>query len=284
VGANSDPGGRFRPHPAGPPATGTGRGWGTTLRATWAYRDLVRHLVLRDLRLKYKGSALGFAWSVANPLLMATVYTIAFEHIVRVQIERFPLFLLSGLLPWTFFAGALAGATASIVDSGTLVRKVAFPRPVLPIAAVVSQFVQFAIMYALIVPAYALVEGVGGPALLALVPIALLHLLFTAGLGLALSALYVHARDTRHLLDVALQLLFWLTPVVYPLTSVPAALAAWLAWNPLAWFISAYHAAVVDARWPDPATGAALLALALAAWGLGLFVFVRAQRRFAELV
>ena len=106
--------------------------WG----AAWAYRDLVRHLVGRDLRHKYKGSTFGFAWSLANPLLMAAIYTLAFEYIVRVPVPRFPLYLLSGLLPWTFFAGGLLAATSSIVDGAPLVRKVAFPRLVLPLSAV----------------------------------------------------------------------------------------------------------------------------------------------------
>ena len=120
--------------------------------AAWAYRDLVRHLVGRDLRHKYKGSTFGFAWSLANPLLMAAIYTLAFAYIVRVPVPRFPLYLLSGLLPWTFFAGALAAATSSVVDGAPLVRKVAFPRLVLPVAAVATQFVQFALTYAVIIP------------------------------------------------------------------------------------------------------------------------------------
>jgi ABC-type polysaccharide/polyol phosphate export permease len=266
------------------PETGPRSGLGAQLSATWAYRDLVRHLVLRDLRLKYKGSTLGFAWSLVNPLLMATVYTIAFKYIVQVRVDRFPLFLLSGLLPWTFFAAALAGATASVVDNGALVRKVAFPRLVLPLAAVLSQFVQSALMYALIVPALAAMEGVATFALLALVPIALLHLGFTAGLGLALATAYVHARDTRHLLDVGLQIAFWLTPIVYSLALVPARLATLLAWNPMAWFISAYHDTVVNGHWPGGFTFLVLVVLALGCGTLGLIVFTRAERRFAELI
>jgi ABC-type polysaccharide/polyol phosphate export permease len=215
---------------------------------------------------------------------MATVYTVAFKYIVQIRIERFPLFLLSGLLPWTFFTAALAAATGSIVDNGTLVRKVAFPRLVLPLAAVLSQFVQSVIMYALIVPAMAAFEDVATPALFALVPLGLLHFIFTAGLGLALASAYVYARDTRHLLDVALQIWFWLTPIVYSLALVPRRLAAVMVWNPLAWFVEAFHVAVVDGRWPDGQTFLVLGLLALASAGLGLVVFARTERRFAELV
>jgi len=254
------------------------------LAGAWAYRDLVRHLVVRDLRLKYKGSTLGFAWSFANPVLMAVVYTIAFKYIVRVPIDRFTLFLLSGLLPWTFFASGLAAATASIVDNSSLVRKVAFPRLVLPLAAVIGQFVQFVAMYLLIVPALAAFEGVAGPALLAIPAIAVLQLCFTSGLGLLLAAAYVHARDVRHLLDVALHVWFWVTPIVYSLALVPVALGWLMTWNPMAWFISAYHVAVVHGRWPAASTFGVLALCAGAAALLGLVVFARRAHRFAELV
>jgi ABC-type polysaccharide/polyol phosphate export permease len=268
--------------PRGTP-TGT-PSWGETLSAAWAYRDLVRHLVLRDLRLKYKGSALGVAWSLANPLLMAAVYTVAFKYIVRVPIDRFTLFLLSGLLPWTFFATGLAAATGSIVDNSPLVRKVAFPRLVMPVAAVLAQFVQFAAMFGLIVPLLAAIEGRATLALLAVGPVALLHLCFTTGLGLVLAAAYVHARDTRHLLDVALHVWFWITPIVYSLALVPATFGWLMTWNPMAWFIIAYHDAAVDGRWPAVSTFGVLGLLAVAAAALGLAVFTRQQRRFAELI
>src|SRR5262245_36745587 len=123
-----------------------------SLRAAWNYRDLLRHLVLRDLRHKYKGSSLGFVWSLLHPLLMAAVYTLAFRYIAPNRIEHFPVFLLSGLLPWMFFSAALGNAVGCIVDNSPLVRKVAFPRLILPLAAVASQFVQFLLMYVVIVP------------------------------------------------------------------------------------------------------------------------------------
>ena len=170
--------------------------------AAWAYRDLVRHLVGRDLRHKYKGSTFGFAWSLANPLLMAAIYTLAFEYIVRVPVPRFPLYLLSGLLPWTFFAGGLLAATSSIVDGAPLVRKVAFPRLVLPLSAVATQFVQFVLTFAVVVPLAALWTGGISPTMLAVVPAMLLQLAFTVGLGLLLGTAYVYARDTRHLVEV----------------------------------------------------------------------------------
>jgi ABC-type polysaccharide/polyol phosphate export permease len=250
--------------------------------SAWAYRDLVRHLVGRDLRHKYKGSTFGFAWSLANPLLMAAIYTLAFAYIVRVPIARFLLYLLSGLLPWTFFAGAVAAATSSIVDGAPLVRKVAFPRLVLPAAAVTTQLVQFALTFVVVVPLAAAWTGGLSLSMLAVVPALLLQLAFTVGLGLLLATAYVHARDTRHLVEVAVQLWFWLTPIVYAVEMMPRRVAGLLVLNPMAHFTAIYHAACLDGTWGAPqhwlgATIAAALALAI-----GSVVFATQAPRFAE--
>ncbi len=250
--------------------------------AAWAYRDLVRHLVGRDLRHKYKGSTFGFAWSLANPLLMAAIYTLAFEYIVRIAVPRFPLYLLSGLLPWTFFAGGLLAATSSIVDGAPLVRKVAFPRIVLPLAAVSTQFVQFVLTFAVVVPLAAWWTGGITVSVLAVVPAILLQLAFTMGLGLLLAAAYVHARDTRHLAEVAVQLWFWLTPIVYAADMVPARVATLLALNPMAHFVAIYHAACLDGSWGAPRHWLAAALSAAVALATGSLVFSRQAPRFAE--
>ena len=250
--------------------------------AAWAYRDLVRHLVGRDLRHKYKGSTFGFAWSLANPLLMAAIYTLAFEYIVRVPVPRFPLYLLSGLLPWTFFAGGLLAATSSIVDGAPLVRKVAFPRLVLPLSAVATQFVQFVLTFAVVVPLAALWTGGVSPTMVAVVPAMLLQLAFTVGLGLLLGTAYVYARDTRHLAEVAVQLWFWLTPVVYAPAMIPGRVAAVLTLNPMAHFVAIYHAACLEGTWGAPQHWLGASLAAAIALALGSAVFASRAPRFAE--
>jgi ABC-type polysaccharide/polyol phosphate export permease len=262
-----------------------------SLRAAWGYRDLLRHLVLRDLRHKYKGSSLGFAWSLLHPLLMAAVYTLAFQFIVPVRIEHFTVFLLSGLLPWMFFSAALSGAAGSIVDNSALVRKVAFPRLILPLAAVASQLVQFLLMYTVILPLLILFSVGSSPALLGLIPLIALQVLFTVGLALALATAYVYARDTRHLLDVGLQVWFWITPVVYSAALLPRSaallsqvLANILRWNPMAHFITGYHGIVIDHAMPTLMAFAVLTIVAAGTAAAGWFVFARYQRRFAELI
>ncbi len=250
--------------------------------SAWAYRDLVRHLVGRDLRHKYKGSTFGFAWSLANPLLMAAIYTLAFEYIVKVPVPRFPLYLLSALLPWTFFAGGLLAATGSIVDGAPLVRKVAFPRLVLPLAAVATQFVQFVLTYAVVLPLAALWTGGLTLSMVAVVPAILLQLAFTVGLGLLFATAYVHARDTRHLAEVAVQLWFWLTPIVYAAEMMPRRAAALLVLNPMAHFTAIYHAACLDGTWGAPEHWVGAGVSAAVALAIGSVVFATQAPRFAE--
>ncbi len=250
----------------------------------WAYRDLVRNLVSRDLRVKYKGSILGFSWSLLHPLLMAAVYTLAFKYVVRVRIDHFPVFLLSGLLPWLFLTTALSGATNAITANGPLVRKVAFPRAVLPLSAIASQFVQFALMYVVLIP-FAVFLGTGLSAVFpAVILLMVLQLLFTSGLGLALATAHVYFRDTRHLLEVLLQVWFWLTPIVYSLSLVPAEFRPYFSLNPMAHFVSSYHTVVLEHHLLSAPTLAALVTIAAGTALAGLAVFFRHERRFAELV
>lgn len=255
-----------------------------SLRAVWRYRDLVRNLVARDLRIKYKGSSLGFAWSLIHPIVLAGVYTLAFRYILNVRQPYFTTFLLSGLLPWTCFAACLGQATGSVADNSQLVRKVAFPRIVLPIGAVVSQFTQFTLMYAVIVPLAAATGPGLSPALLALIPLIALQMAFTLGVSLILATSYVYFRDTKHLVEVALQVWFWVTPVVYAVTLVPERWRGFFWLNPMAAFVTAYQRIVVEGIWPTPALTAGLVLSAVVAATVGFVVFTRHQRRFAEMV
>jgi ABC-type polysaccharide/polyol phosphate export permease len=257
---------------------------GTNLAELWRYRDLLRNLVARDLRIKYKGSTIGFAWSLLHPLMLTAVYTLAFRYVLAIRIEHFPVFLLSGLLPWMFFSGALSQATGSVADNGVLVRKVAFPRLVLPLGAIVAQFVQFLLMFAVVIPVGLLSGTRASSALLALPPIVALQLVFTAGLGLLTATAYVYFRDTRHLLDVALQVWFWVTPIVYSIALVPPAFARALRLNPMTLFVTTYQRIILEGAWPPFSTVAALAGISLAVAAAGLAVFARHQRRFAELV
>ena len=252
------------------------------LQELWARRELVGTLASRDLQVRYKGSVFGLLWSLMHPLVLAAVYLVAFRYVIRIQIPNYALFLLAGLLPWIFLASSLAVATTSVVDQGQLVKKLSFPREVLPIATVLSQFVHFAIGYLVVVPPLT-AYSVGLRPTLLLVPVLMVLLaLFTCGLALATATAQVYLRDTRHLLDVALQIWFWLTPVVYSLELVPARYRPLFMLNPLAPFLTAFRDATLNMRVP-PASQVIMLCLLSPAVFLGGYaVFLRGQRRFAE--
>lgn len=191
------------------------------LRALWAYRELLAGMVQRDLKVRYKNSFLGFAWSLLNPLLYLAVFYVAFDVVLGAGIPSFPIFLLSGLLVWNLFSSAVAGATGSITGNAGLVKKVAFPREILVFAAIGSAIVHFFLQLAVLAVVLAIGRWDVGWGYLPLVPLAFVAVVvLAAGLGLLLAGLNAYARDTQHLLELALLAWFWMTPIVYPFTLV----------------------------------------------------------------
>jgi lipopolysaccharide transport system permease protein len=254
------------------------------LNDLWARRELVAALVGRDMRARYKGSALGVAWSLLHPLILAAVYTVAFRYVIRIAIPHYTLFLLSGLLPWLFFAQSLGLASGSIVDQAQLVKKLVFPREVLPLGAVGAQFVQFTIAYLAVIPALAAYQIGASPALLALPFLMVALVIFTSGFALVAAAAQVYLRDTRHLVEVLLQIWFWLTPVVYSLDLVPLRFRPLFSINPLVPFVEAFRDVVVRQRLPSAASVVLLALISVGAFLAGYAIFLRSARRFAEYV
>lgn len=204
---------------------------GERLRELFAHREVLVNLTRKELKVKYKSSVLGILWSTLNPLMYLVVFFVVFNYFLRSGIPDFHIYLLSGLLSWTFFSTALAGATGSVVGNGPLVTKVAFPREILPLAAVGSSLINFFFQFVVLVAVMlAFTYAFLGPNLI-LLPFALAVLLvFTVAIGFATSAFNVRYRDTGHLVELALLAWFWLTPVIYPATLV-------LDRGPLAWRI-----------------------------------------------
>jgi ABC-2 type transport system permease protein len=191
------------------------------LRSLWSYRELLAGMVQRDLKVRYKNSVLGFAWSLLNPLLYLGVFYVAFDVILGAGIPSFPFFLLSGLVVWNLFSSGLAAATGSITGNAGLVKKVAFPREILVIAAIGSAVVHFVLQFAVLVVVLAAARWDVGWGYVPLVPVAFaVTVVLAVGLGLLLSGLNAYARDTQHLLELALLAWFWMTPIVYPFSLV----------------------------------------------------------------
>ncbi|MEO8829564.1 ABC transporter permease [Lapillicoccus sp.] len=183
--------------------------------------ELISQLIRKDLKVKYQGSSLGFIWSLANPMLLLVVYTFVFAVVFKSQVPKFGLFLMSGLLIWSFFTMGVSGAATSILGNAGLVKKVPFPHSALPLASVGFAGVQVALQYAVLIVALFVFEM--PPVriqLLLLIPALVVALMMTVGLGFFVAASTVRLRDTQHILEVALFAWMWLTPIIYPATLV----------------------------------------------------------------
>lgn len=249
------------------------------------YRELLRNLVLKDLKLKYRGSVFGFLWSLANPLLMIAVYSVAFTYILRVTAEGFLFLLMLGLLAWTFFANAAGMSTGSIVDSGGLVRSVFFPRAVLPVATVLFNFAQYLLTVLVFIPLMLLIYRVPPSWPMLLYPVFLaLQVLFAVGIAFLLATATAFFRDVRHILEIALSALFWTTPIVYVFRQVPEALQLPILLSPMSSFVVAYQEIFFYREWPDLSLWLVALTYGIGAFVLGAVVFATYEHRFAEHV
>ena len=182
----------------------------------WRYRELLVGLVRKELKVRYKNSALGFLWSMLNPATSLLVYYVVFQLILRNGVPHFAIYLISGVLVWNLFSAGLLGATGSIVGNSQLVKKVAFPREILALASVGAALVHF-FLQSVVLLAF-LVGFHYGPALAyvpLIVPALITLLVFTSGLGVLLAALNVPMRDVQHLVEIGLNVWFWATPIVY---------------------------------------------------------------------
>lgn len=195
------------------------------MREVWRYRELLWSLIRKDLKVKYKDSVLGFAWTLLNPAVKLAIYYFVFKVVVPNGIPFFAIFLLTGLLVWNFFSEALGAATGSVVGNSSIIKKVSFPREILPLASVGASVINFLLQSLVLV--LALIGFGHAPdwqLLGLLIPGMLALLVLASALGIFLGAVNVKFRDAQHLLDLSLMVWFWLTPIVYPFQQVAEAL------------------------------------------------------------
>lgn len=254
------------------------------LKEIYRFKNLIYNLVARDLKVKYKGSILGFLWSLLNPLIMLIVYTVAFQYIIKIRVEHFPLFFLCGFLPWTFLSLSLSMAVSSIKDNANLVKKVYFPREILPLSIVLSNLVQFLLTFIILIPALILFKIKLGFPLLLLPLIILFQLAFTLGLAFILSSLNVFFSDVRHLLEIFLQVWFWLTPIIYKVDFVPERFQSLYRLNPAVLFVESYRNSLLYNKWLSSVELISLFLVGVVFLAFGHLVFNRYNRRFAEVI
>jgi len=269
------------------------RGWSPIqLHDLWEYRELLYFLVWRDVKVRYKQTVLGASWAILQPLLTMVVFTVFFGRLAGVPSEGvpYPIFSFAALLPWTFFAQGLTQSSNSLVGSAHLIKKVYFPRLIVPVAAILNGAVDFLLAFA-VFGAMMVFYRVPLHAQVAVLPLLLL-LAFAAalGVGLWLSALNVEYRDIRHVVPFFVQIWLFVTPVIYPSRLVTERIAnlglpEWLyALNPMVGVVEGFRWALLGIEvdpWPKIAASASVSALLLIS---GAFYFRRMERTFADVV
>jgi len=260
---------------------------GVLISNLWTYRDLLGHLIVRNLKSQYKQSVLGYAWIIINPLLQFVVYSFVFSIILKTPSETgipFSLFLFVGLVPWLFFSNALSAAAESVVFAGNLVTVVYFPRELLVAAAVITRIVDWLAGIVVLVPmliyyGQPMSWGVGWVFVLFA-----LYVLFTIGLSLPLAALNLYFRDVRYLVGIGLMLWFFLTPVLYPIASVPAKYVPFYNLNPHSRFINSFRYALLRGGSPPASSLIIAFIMALATLAVGYYLFKRMESGFADRI
>lgn len=257
-----------------------GPAWWTEAVELWRYRDLVAQFAARDIKVRYKRSVLGVAWTLLSPLLMMVVYTLAFRHVFQVESPSYPVFLLSGVLPWTFFAQVTTSAMHQLLGGGSLLSRIYMPRTAFAVSSIIVGLVNLLLS---LVPLFGLMFVTGVPFTGALfwLPVAIILMaVFALGFALIISSLVVRFHDVAEIYQVVLQAWFFWTPILYPPTLIPGDQAWRVMTNPMAPLIGLFREPILDGRSPD---GLTLLVTALVAFGTLIIGWVLFTSRSDEL-
>jgi lipopolysaccharide transport system permease protein len=246
------------------------------------YYDLLHELVARDLKLRYKRSALGMAWSLFNPLAQLLVFTFIFTRVLPLNRPNFAPFLFCGILAWNWISASLLGGAVSITGNRDLIRRPGFPAPILPVVQVTSDLLHFLLALPILL-VFLVVSGLQPGVAIVFTPLVMLvQFLFTLSLVYMVATVHVRFRDTQYLLGVFLLLMFYLTPTFYDVSQVPAAYQSAYHLNPMLHFIESYRAIFLKGATPDIPALIVLLLISLVLLAIGYTVFQRASWRFVE--
>ena len=246
------------------------------------YRELLKTNIKKDVGGKYKNSVLGVLWSFINPLLQIAVYALVFQVILKSNIENYTVYLCCGLIPWQYFSSIVLRGAAVIVDNANIIKKVYFPREILPISIVASEGVNFLIS-TIIILGFVIFGGIGlSWNILWYFLIVAIQFIVSIGVALIVSSLTVYFRDLLHLLGIVIQLLFYATPIVYAINSVPANLQWIVKINPMSYLIEAYRSIFYNRTIPNFQGLLIALGMGIALCVVGYFIFNKLEKRFAE--
>lgn len=249
----------------------------------WQHRELIKNLTIADLKSRYQNTSLGFFWSLLSPFLLAIVLWFVFRNLFK-QEENFAINLLVGIIAWRFFANGTMSCLSSIVSKPSLVTKVYIPRQILTLSIALSSLISSTLEFVVLLPMIFVLIG-GIPATAVLFPVVhLLYFWFVFGVGLFLSALFVYFRDLNQIWEVLLNILFFCSPIIYPLSIVPGYLMTYYMLNPLTRFIIIYREVMVAGSLPSLSHFAVVIGFGALFFLMGSFTFAKLQRRFAEAI
>lgn len=247
--------------------------------SVWRYRGFISGSVKREFQTKYRNSMLGAAWTVLNPLAMILVYTLVFSQVMGNRLPgtgspfSYSIYLCAGTLTWALFAEITGRSQTVFIENANLLKKLQFPRLCLPVIVVLNACVNFSIVFGLFTLFLVLSGSFPGWVYLALLPVLLIQILFAISLGIIVGVLNVFFRDVGQFFTILLQFWFWFTPIVYPVTALPAEVRGLLAWNPMAAVVNAYQTILLHGALPDWTSLVPVTVLAVLCCVLGLYLF-----------
>lgn len=253
-----------------------------SIREIYKYREMLFNLVKKDLRTRYKGSVLGFLWTFINPLLQLVVYSAVFSIIMRVNVENYSIYLFVALIPWLFFATSIQVSCSSIISNKDLIKKVYFPRMIIPLSVATSAFMNM--IFSMVIVFIALIiSGIGLSKYIFFLPIVMiLEYFMVIGMCLIFSALNVFFRDLEYILSIVMMAWMYLTPILYTMEMIPKELVYLFKINPMTSVIQAYRDILYYQRMPDFGAMGINVFYSLILIILGYFIFNKLQRKFAE--
>lgn len=251
-------------------------------KSLYDYRELLKTSVKKDVGGKYKHSFLGILWSFVNPLLQIIVYAIIFPLIMRSNIEYYVVFMVCGLIPWNYFSTVINRASFTMIENGNILKKVYFPREILPLSVVTSETITFLIS-SIIIVCFVLGYGLGITINIVFYPILLfVQFVLLLGISLFVSSITVYFRDLQHFIGVLLQLFFYATPIVYSVETIPENFQWILKYNPMTYIIEGYRDIFYYQTMPEIGTLLIVLVIGILLCVTGYIVFNKLQKKFAE--
>lgn len=257
------------------------------VKKLWNFRGFVIASVKREYQLRYRGTMLGVAWTVLQPLAMILVYTVVFSQVMKSKLPgvggeySYSIYLCSGIIFWGLFAEIIQRSQSVFLDNANLLKKINFPRLALPIIVVATALLNFAIIFILFIVFLILTNNMPGFESVAVIPLLLVQVMFASGLGITLGVLNVFFRDTGQFSSLLLQFWFWATPIVYPMAILPDSINTLVGLNPMTQLIQGYQSIFVHNQWPhwQNLAAPALVSFLLVFYALNLF-----RRHAGEIV